>query len=242
MKRQAGMRTFVVGDVHGQAEMLRELLPLLRARAAPGDTLVFVGDYIDRGPDSRGVIDLVLAERRGGWPGPVAALKGNHEELMLDYLSEQPRFEPGVWMQNGGIQTVASYTEDDWHVQWETAIPREHLRFLEGLASWYEDENGIYVHAGLPPGIGPEEATDDDRLWIREPFIKSDYRWPKVVVFGHTPQYEPGLASFFNFGRMKWRPLDRPEKIGIDTGAAYGGPLTAVILPEREFISVAPRG
>jgi serine/threonine protein phosphatase 1 len=226
-----------VGDVHGHVEKLQALLPQLAARAEPGDALVFVGDYIDRGPDSRGVVDRVLEQVRGAWNGPVTTLMGNHEEMMLDYLSPEPRYDPFVWIQNGGMQTIDSYTGGEWEIHLADALPPEHLAFFEGLERWHEDENGIYVHAGLLPGEPPEAATDEVRLWVRELFIGSSYQWEKVVVFGHTPQFEPHRGLFANRKKMKWRPLDRPEKIGIDTGAAYGGPLTAVILPDREFLS-----
>jgi serine/threonine protein phosphatase 1 len=217
--------------------MLRELLAQVRARAKPGDALVFVGDYIDRGRDSRGVADLVLEQMGGGWEGPVTPLRGNHEELMLDSLLPRPRYDLEIWMQNGGVETVASYTPDGWSPDWIRAVPPAHLEFFRNLKSWHRDENGIYVHAGLPPGVAPEDATDEDRLWIRGAFINSDWKWDRVVVFGHTPQYDQS-PRLLNPRKMPWRPLNRPEKIGIDTGAAYGGPLTAVMLPEREFFSV----
>lgn len=232
------MRTFVVGDIHGYASKLRKLLPLLKARAESGDALVFVGDYIDRGPDSRGVIDIVLELMTGGWDGPVTALMGNHEEIMLDSLQKRPKYGNDVWMQNGGYDTIVSYTTGPVNKQWLSAVPPSHLEFLRGLGRWHEDENGIYVHAGLPPGVEPEDADDDDRLWIRAPFIESDYAWDKVVVFGHTPQYDEPTTMIIDMEKLPWRPLDRPEKIGIDTGVAYGGLLSAVILPEREFVSV----
>jgi len=232
------VRTFVVGDIHGHSQKLRKLLPLLAEKAEPGDALVFVGDYIDRGPDSRGVVEMVLALMQGGWNGPVAALKGNHEEMMLDSLEKRPRYDPGVWLDNGGEETIASYTGGMLPRKWISAVPEAHMAFYRSLPLTHEDANGIYVHAGLRPGTPPAEADADDALWIRGPFIDADYRWDRVVVFGHTPQYEPSPTPVLDPTRLDWRPLNRPEKIGIDTGAAYGGSLTAVILPEREFVSV----
>ena len=231
------MKTFVVGDIHGHAGKLRGLLPLLKERAAPGDALVFVGDYVDRGPDSRGVIDLVLAEQTGGWDGPVTTLKGNHEELMLDFMTPRPRYERGVWMQNGGFETIASYAGTQWGRDWVNSVSPLHVRFLETLLSWHQDDNGIYVHAGLLPGQRPQDCDDETRLWIRDEFILSRFKWDRVVVFGHTPQFEQPSGPVMDYDKLDWRPLDLPEKIGIDTGAAYGGPLTAVMLPEREFFS-----
>jgi len=229
-------RTFAIGDIHGHLSKLRKLLGQLRERAASGDTLLFLGDYVDRGPDSRGVIDLVLELQQGGWDGPVVALSGNHEVLMLDSLSGRPVMEED-WLRNGGWDTMSSYTSGAPTGRWTTFVPPGHREFLASLRTWYEDEHAIYVHAGIPPGTPVARASDDDLLWIREPFLESDYAWEKVVVFGHTPQYEPPTTLILDREKLPWRPLNRPEKIGIDTGAAYGGPLTAVMLPEREFFS-----
>lgn len=188
---------------------------------------------MDRGPDSRGVVDLVLAQRNGAWNGPVTILRGNHEELLLDFLRPDPVHEEGNWLMNGGIDTIESYCAGRPASEFRNRLPAEHLELFRAAALWHQDEHGIYVHAGLMPGVPPEETGADVLLWIREPFLSSRYAWPRVVVFGHTPQYERGPG-----GGLRWRPLNRPEKIGVDTGAAYGGPLTAVVLPEREFIAV----
>lgn len=235
------MRTFAIGDVHGYTQPLHQLLRQLKERAAPGDTLVFVGDYVDRGPDSRGVIDTVIELANGGWNGPVIPLRGNHEELMTDALSKRPRYGLDSWLTMGGYETVCSYTGGEVSKKWFTSVPKLHAEFLVGLRSWWEDEHAFYVHAGLQPGAHPEELDDDVLLWAREEFIKSEYAWEKVVVFGHTPQYEPPTTTVIDLEKLPWRPLNRPEKIGIDTGVAYGGLLTAVILPEREFVSVRAR-
>jgi serine/threonine protein phosphatase 1 len=232
------VRTFVVGDVHGQSQKLRRLLGLLRARAEPGDSLVFVGDYVDRGPNSRLCVELVLNEFEQ-WPGSVIPLRGNHEAMMLDFLSGSPRYDPGMWLENGGRETIHSYTGGWSPRALADAITPEHLDFLDSTRLWHGDEHGIYVHAGIPPGRAPSDAGDEV-MWIREPFLESDYRWDRVVVFGHTPQYDKDAVRgpIIDREHLPWRPLDRPEKIGIDTGAGWGGPLTAVILPEREFVTV----
>jgi uncharacterized protein YjbI with pentapeptide repeats len=229
-------RTFVVGDVHGHADKLRALLRQLQELARPGDALVFLGDYIDRGPDSRGVIDLALAQMDGCWEGSVTALKGNHEDMLLYCLETDPAFAGRGWFQYGGLETLDSYAGEDWPEDWMDLLPPAHVAFLRGLKRWHQDANGIYVHAGLRPGQAPEEAGDETLLWIREKFYGSDFHWEKVVVFGHTPHYEP-LEE--DLERPIWRPMNRPEKIGIDTGAGFGGPVTAVLLPERQFVSAS---
>jgi len=253
------MRTFAVGDIHGHVRMLDALLDRLLARAAPGDTLLFIGDYVDRGPDSCGVIEQVLAAAGGGWNGRVVTLMGNHEDLMLDHFREPDArlYAPGTWEMNGGLDAVRSYRRrqqalegfppqglmdrdrGDLNRLWSAMVPETHLRFLQSLPLHYEDEHAYYVHAGLRPGKSLETSYRSDLLWIREEFIESAHAWDKPVVFGHTPQAENDWQRL-PLDQIRWAPLNRPEKIGIDTGAAYGGPLTAVILPDREFISVPP--
>ncbi len=232
------MRTFVVGDIHGHVAKLRALMPELRERAESGDSLVFVGDFVDRGPESKAVISDVMRLSSDEWPGPVTALMGNHEDMMLDWISSQPRLDPAVWIHNGGLDTIHSYTgQRKIDRKWVNSVPLGHLNFLRNLAYFHEDEHGYYVHAGFLPGLPPSETPREEMCWIRDKFINSDYAWDRVVVFGHTPQYDNPPEPVTDYSQLLWRPLIRPEKIGIDTGAAYGGPLTAVILPEREFVS-----
>lgn len=245
------MRTFVIGDIHGWAGSLEQLLTLLRPRAAGGDSLVFLGDYVDRGPASRQVVEQVLAEREQ-WPGPVVTLKGNHEAMMLEALAtwRDSPIAPYEWLRGAdGAATVLSYCESITMPAFEAALPAAHREFFETLALFHEDENGIYVHAGLEPGRAAADCGEETLLWIRDEFIDSDCDWGRPVVFGHTPQYELRVVGYLPSRRRRgpaeplreraWGPLDRPEKIGLDTGRGWGGPLTAVILPEREFVSVS---
>jgi serine/threonine protein phosphatase 1 len=231
------LRTFVVGDIHGHADRLQRLMKRLRRMAARGDSLVFIGDYVDRGPRSRQVVDQVLKERQT-WKGPVISLKGNHEAMMLEALAtyQTQGMPEWNWLDvASGRATIASYTDYLSMEAFDRCLPEAHRRFFQELALWHADENGIYVHAGIPPGKQPHDCGEEDLLWIRERFIDSDYSWGKPVVFGHTPQFAASDGGL-DLANVLWEPLNRPEKIGIDTGCAYGGPLTTVVLPEREFV------
>lgn len=231
------MRTFAIGDIHGHAGSLRRLLAGLADEAESGDALVFVGDYIDRGPDSRQVVEITM-ETRVEWDGPVTCLMGNHEDMLLSALDNPEDNDAlSLWLINGAVQTLQSYDWSGDTGNWSELLPDEHVEFLRGLELWHEDENGIYVHAGITPEKQPSECDKEELIWDRYPFLGSFYEWEKVVVFGHTPQFE-GLSPP-GPGSDKWYPLKRPEKIGIDTGRGWGGLLTAVQLPEREFFSEA---
>jgi len=192
-------RLLAFGDIHG---CLAELNQLLESVApAADDQLVFLGDYIDRGPDSAGVIDRLLELRRQQ-PDAVF-LRGNHEQMLLDFLDNG---SPGHFLANGGAETIASYRQGD---RWPP--PPDHLDFFRNLRTLYETENFIFVHAGLRPGIALEEQDDQDLLWIRWEFLESDADWGKPVVFGHTPRQTPLLGR---------------NRIGLDTGCVYGRQLT----------------
>ncbi len=192
-------RLLAIGDIHGCNELLAQLL----REVDPGadDRLVFLGDYVDRGPDSRGVIDtlLAVAER---WPQTIF-LRGNHEQMFLDFLDGR---DPWVFLANGGQQTLESY-----EARAMTDIPPNHQTFLRQLTTCYSCGEFLFVHAGLRPGVAPEDQREEDLLWIRTEFLDSDYDWGKTIVFGHTPQLRPLLA---------------PRRIGLDTGAVYGRKLT----------------
>jgi serine/threonine protein phosphatase 1 len=215
-------RLFAIGDIHGCA---RELERLVRAlEPADGDTLVFVGDYVDRGADSRAVIDglLDLARR----PGLTAVfLKGNHEDMFLDYIGHRGHWGES-WMLNGGPATLRSYGLPP-HTPGPdvlAALPPEHVAFLDGLEPWRFVEDWLLVHAGINPERAWEEQEEEDLFWIREEFILRPHPLPQTVVFGHTP-----FRQVF---------LNLPYKLGIDTGCVYGGMLTAIELREGRLFQL----
>ena len=230
--------------------MLLELLKIIWRRPLQDeDELVFLGDYIDRGEDSRAVLQTLLEIRKEH--ANCVFLRGNHEQLMLDARDgppPEPAAQPGyvihsplmmAWLQNGGADTLLNYDVADFSCWWES-IPQEHWQFIRDTHLEHITERYYFVHAGLlPPGRSWEgdfwERRIDPRLWIREPFLSSRHMFDgRVVVFGHTPQ-------------RTGRPLISRNKIGLDTGAVFGGPLTAAAFaphvpghrtPSPEFLQV----
>lgn len=229
-----GQLVYAVGDIHGRADLLAEMLRQIAEDAAPLDaerrSLIFLGDYIDRGPDSRGVIDLALEGLPEGFEA--VYLKGNHEELLLDFL--QGGVGLPLWMVNGADATLASYgvdlsqllgqTEDAWHAAFLAALPDAHRRFYESLGLMVSFGDYLFVHAGVRPGVPLDRQDPHDVIWIRDEFLSSEEDFGKVVVHGHTP------------GAV---PVIRPNRIGIDTQAWMSGRLTALRLfgDERLFLS-----
>jgi serine/threonine protein phosphatase 1 len=209
--------TCVIGDVHGCNASLALLLQKVQRRA---DTLVFLGDYIDRGPQSKQVVTTILKLQKEH--PRVITLMGNHEFLFLQYLEGR---DSAVFLQAGGRQTLADYGIDPTMSIDEAnrRLPPEHLAFFRSLPLLWQDQHAVYVHAGLQPGRHLSQQTSQWCLWARDQFVHSSYDFGKPVVFGHTIFDEPYLT---------------PDKIGIDTGAVYGGKLTALLLPTREVISV----
>jgi serine/threonine protein phosphatase 1 len=197
--------------------MLKRLLDEIPWR--PGrDRLIFVGDCIDRGPRSKGVVDRILGLIR--MDPKVTCLLGNHEAMLLDYLAG---IDPEVYLANRGGTTLRSYQAEKPAGE-GPMVPPDHMAFYRLLKPVLDLERYYVVHAGFRPGIEIERQSVEDMIWIREPFISSDYDFGKKVIFGHTP---------FS------RPLIMENKIGIDTGAVYGNRLTCIELPEERFYSVA---
>ena len=206
-------RILAVGDVHGCNHRLRQLLNRIEIDPRT-DALVFVGDYLDRGPDARGTIDTLL-DIKATCPNTVF-LRGNHESMFLNYYTEGR--DEALFLYNGGMSTLDSYGLPIAEARRGSGFPENHLRFLSALPLVYETERYLFVHAGVRPGIPLADQTPEDLLWIRHEFIESDEDFGRIVVFGHTPLPEPLIET---------------NKIGIDTGAVYGGRLTCIELPSR---------
>jgi serine/threonine protein phosphatase 1 len=205
-------KIFAIGDIHGCLGKLQALIMNIGIDPQK-DTIIFIGDYIDRGNSSREVVDYVIRLKKEY--KKVVCLLGNHEYMLIRYLEG---VDEDLYLENGGIATLHSYgiSLSDEPEERKTKIPPGHRKFFESLSPHYETKDYIFVHAGLKPGLPLDEQTTHDLLWARHEFIDAEYDFGKIVIFGHTP------LSY---------PLIMPNKIGIDTGAIYGGKLTCVELP-----------
>lgn len=224
-----GRLVYAVGDVHGRFDVLGPLLrgiaqDALATQPAERPLLVFLGDYVDRGPESRQVVDRILQMQADG-EFEIAALKGNHEEALLQFLDE-PGFA-STWMEHGGAATLASYgvqpaaSRTDaaaWVAvrdEFEGALPDAHRRFYQGLELVRVVGDYAFVHAGVRPGVALGAQSERDLLWIRHEFLNDRGPFDKVIVHGHTPTEEPQMMR---------------HRLGLDTGAYATGVLTAVRL------------
>jgi serine/threonine protein phosphatase 1 len=225
-----GRRAYVVGDVHGCLDRLVSLhwqiARDLAANPVRDSVLVHLGDYVDRGTDSAGVLWLL----GGALAAPVTRrvdLRGNHELLMLDALRGND-MAAGIWIDNGGEMTLRSYGVPDTLAlrpdRWAAHVPEAHLKFIQGLDMMHREGNYLFVHAGIRPGVAIRAQKPEDLLWIREPFLSDRTPRDVVVVHGHTPR--PEVEVFDN-------------RIGIDTGAVMGGALTCLVLEadQMRFLS-----
>lgn len=208
-------KIFAIGDIHGCYDRLKALMEKIPIDCSR-DALVFIGDYIDRGPHSVEVVDYLI-QLKNRFP-EVIFLKGNHEDMLDKFLNGSDR---STYLLNGGQQTLDSYLTKP--VQSESfPIPSDHMEFFKSLRLFYETEEFIFVHAGLRPRVPLESQNTEDLLWIRDKFVSTKYDFGKRVIFGHTP--------------LK-KPLVEPNKIGIDTGAVYGNALTCIQLPDLVFFN-----
>lgn len=228
-----GLRVYAIGDIHGRFDLLSAVAEEIRRdieRARPVQSLeIFLGDYVDRGPQSCEVIEWLtstppIADRR-------ICLTGNHEDMLLRALDD-----PGAmahWLSNGGGETLLSYRATgslgargampELQQAFREALPERHLAFLASLDLSFAVDPYLFVHAGIRPGRSLSQQDPEDLIWIREPFLRSDDDFGFVVVHGHTPVPSPEV---------------RANRISIDTGAVFTGRLTALVLEgtERRFI------
>jgi serine/threonine protein phosphatase 1 len=217
-------RVYVIGDIHGRLDLLDRLIGKIHGDAKDHGAnclTVTLGDYIDRGPDSRGVLDRLLSNP---FPGDYVALKGNHEALLQAFL-ENPAIG-AQWRQLGGLETLHSFgipvaammvgrKYSEAAEQLRAALSPEHTKFLASLKTSLTVDRYFLCHAGIRPGVSLERQSPQDLLWIRDEFLSSRKDFGKIVVHGHTPTVEPEVL---------------PNRINIDTGAFATGRLTCVVL------------
>jgi len=229
------MRIYAIGDIHGQLAKLDDAHAAIRAdRARTGDRdapVVHLGDLVDRGPDSRGVIDYLADGIARGEPWRV--LKGNHDRMFSDFVEaakQDTRLRAGLTYLHpniGGLATLASYgvhrgflkRERDLAERAAAAVPPSHLAFLADLPLFYRAGELLFVHAGIRPGVALDDQIEDDLVWIRDPFLDDTTDHGFLVVHGHTP-----VEKATHFG----------NRVALDTGAGFGGPVTAAVFEGRD--------
>ena len=223
---------YAVGDIHGQIDMLDDALARIERDGGRDAKIVFLGDLVDRGPDSSGVIDLLMTGKAKGRNWTI--LRGNHDRMYSCFLEELPRPDPQIllgmdWFSDriGGRKTLASYgietTETSRYYQVHSVardvIPHSHVRFMESLPAFLEHDGLLFVHAGIRPGVALSQQTEDDMCWIRRDFLDYTDPHPWLVVHGHTPEREP---------------VHMGNRINLDSGAGYGRPLTTAVFEGRD--------
>ena len=224
-----GLRLYVIGDIHGRLDLLNETFARIDSDRGtqPADKAlhVFLGDYVDRGPRSREVLDALIA-RADRYP--VIYLKGNHESYFLNFLQDPSVFAD--WRHYGGLNTILSYgltppiapdqrSNQELASNLNLALPEPHLQFLKKLELSFTCGDYFFVHAGVRPGIALSKQREEDLLWIRDEFLMHERPYEKIVVHGHTPVIEPDV---------------QPNRINIDTGAYATGRLTCLVLDDDE--------
>ncbi len=231
---------YAIGDIHGHLDKLEEVMDAILTDGGPEAEVVFLGDLVDRGPDSRGVIDFVLDGLKQGRKWTV--LTGNHDRMFRYFLEPSPRVDMRLrpdlyWLHErlGGRDTLASYglTFDiearlsEIHAAARATVPDEHVAFLTQLPYAKLHDNLLFVHAGIRPEVALADQLDDDLCWIREDFLNYPHPHPWLVVHGHTPVVRPT-----HFG----------NHVNLDTGAGYGEAITAAVFESGRVWHLTPHG
>lgn len=210
------MKKFVIGDVHGNYEELMDLLDKINPNLRQ-DKLIYLGDYIDRGPQSYKVIRFLIDLQNNYGKEHVVLLRGNHEDMAIENIEHG-----SIDCFNGYDITFMDFIKNNDSIE-------NYYEFFKGLPLYYEDESFIYVHGGIKPGIAMEKQDDYDLLWIREEFFESSLTFIKPVIFGHTSTNN--IIGTFS-------PFIKKDRIGIDTGIAYGGRLTALEIHGGKIVNI----
>jgi serine/threonine protein phosphatase 1 len=230
----SGRRVFAIGDIHGRNDLLELMLDKIRDNAAANparNALIFLGDYIDRGPDSRAVVQNLLALKLTDWE--LVFLRGNHEQAFLDFLEDPASYR--AWRGYGAPETLLSYGvrpprfdgDKDFVAARDELLlkcPVAHIDFFKSLRYMYEEGDYLFVHAGIRPGVALHRQSERDLLWIRDEFLEFEGLTDRVIIHGHTPSE---------------RPVRKANRLCLDTGAYITGRLTAVVLEgdEGSFLS-----
>ena len=231
---------YAIGDIHGQPGMLETALNRIEQDGGPDARIVFLGDYVDRGPDSRAVIERIRAGIEAGrdW----IALLGNHDRMFSMFMEDYPRNDSRLlvgyhWLHDriGGVETLASYGVEvvdgdriyEVHADARAAVPQDHLDFLTGLKPYHQEGDLLFVHAGIRPGVALQDQTTDDLIWIRQEFLNDQTLHPWLVVHGHTPADQAE---------------HRGNRINLDAGAGYGRPLVSAVFEGRDCWQLTVNG
>ena len=236
------MRTYAIGDIHGHIELLRNVHVWIAADQAKHGAapIIHVGDLVDRGPDCRGVVEYLRAGIEAGQDWVV--LKGNHDRMFTNYIRDinyhdpclrtdlsylHPRIGGAATLESYGVKNAADRPLAPVHDEAVAAVPQAHLQFLESLPIYHRRGEVIYVHAGIRPGIAMEQQVEDDLVWIRKGFLEDTRDHGALIVHGHT-----ALDAPMHYG----------NRVNIDSSAAYGGPLTVVVLEGRDVFHLKADG
>lgn len=235
------MRTYAIGDIHGHIDLLRAAHDRIArddAAHGGGGTVVHVGDLLDRGPQSRAVVDYLMAGQDAARPWIV--LRGNHDRFLPRFARQPGWIDAGLgsgkhWLDHttlGAAETLQSYgveirDHDQTHADVMRAVPQAHLRWLDALPLWHLIPQALFVHAGVRPGVDLARQSEHDLVWIRNGFLDDATDHGVLVVHGHTP-----VDQVTHFG----------NRLAIDTGAAYGGPLSVVVFDGEDLAEVTDQG